>query len=174
MTNGAHWLGCACQRAPEITAQAGRGGAQASPQEGAAGSFLPVTPLVTPSPITPASERLGPQSHKFLLSLDRISTARAVCQEPYNYFLSLNKSYNYFYHFFLTAGLLLPSFSLELGGTRLPERFTEFPGFVQSSRVCQALNSKLLRGISGNFCEGRGLGRLGGGNWEPSRARERF
>lgn len=133
-----------------------------------------MTPLVTPTPITPASKRLGPQSHKFLLSLDRISPAQAVCQEPYNYFLSLNKSYNYFYHFFLTAGLLLPSFSLELGGTRLPEHFTAFPGFVQSFSAGQGLNSQLLWELSGGFCEARGLGRLGGGNWEPLRARERL
>ena len=133
-----------------------------------------MTPLMTPPPITPTSKRLHPQSHKFLLSLDRISTAQAVCQEPYNYFLSLNKLYNYFYHFFLTAGLLLPSFSLELGGTRLPERFTAFPGFVQSSRAGQGLNSQLLQGLSGGCCEARGLGRLGVGNWEPLRARERL
>ena len=104
MTNGAHWLRCACQRAPEITAQAGRGGAQASPQEGAAGSFLPMTPLVTPTPITPASERLGPQSHKFLLSLDCISTTRAVCQEPYNYFYHLTSSIIIFITFFSQQG----------------------------------------------------------------------
>lgn len=73
----------------EIQPQAGGRQAQASLQEWAAGSFLPVTPLVTAAPITSASKRLGPQGHKFLLSLVSISTAPAVCQERYSYFYHL-------------------------------------------------------------------------------------
>lgn len=89
-----------------------------------------MTPLVTQL-LSPRLRRLGPQSHKFLLSLDRISPARAVCQEPYNYFLSLNKSYNYFYHFFSQQGYFFAFFQFGVGGTQLPEHFTTFPGFVQ-------------------------------------------
>lgn len=79
--------GCGRLRALETTAQAGKREAPASLQEGAAGSFLSVTPLVTPAPIIPAWKRLGPQGHKFLLSL--VSTAQAVFQEPYSYFYHL-------------------------------------------------------------------------------------
>lgn len=112
----------------EITIQAGRRGAWALLQEGAAGSFLPVTPFVTPAPIILASKRLGPQGHKFLLSLVSLQL-RLFSRCPTVIFITY-ESHNCFYHFFLIAALhtgrVLLSFSLKLEESRPLEGFREF------------------------------------------------
>lgn len=78
-----------------------------------------MTPLMTPAPIAPASKRLGPQGHKFLLSLVSISIAQAVCQEPYSYFLSLTSPVIIFYRFFSHSSLASrASFALFWSGVR--------------------------------------------------------
>lgn len=53
-------VGCGRLRALETTAQAGKRGALASLQEGAAGSFPSVTPTCDPSSYHPSLEKAGP------------------------------------------------------------------------------------------------------------------
>lgn len=119
------------------------------PRNGAAGSFLPVTPLVTPAPITQprkgwARRAINSCYHQTaslqLRLFARSPTIIFITYQSCNYFLSL------FSHSSLASRASFALFRFGVGGTQPMEGFGEFPGFVQSSRESPGLNAQPLGG----------------------------